>query len=92
MPPALWRVIELNPGAGFTSVSVAPGVRVIARHTVEATATGSRVNLSIRYEGLFGPWLARWTRNLNERYLAMEAHGLQSRCIELAAKPYLLAL
>jgi hypothetical protein len=88
LPPATWRVTELNPGAGFTWVSVAPGVRVTARHTVEAIAMGSRVTLSIHYEGLLGAWLARWTGDLNERYLAMEANGLRAHCIDLAAKPY----
>lgn len=85
LPPAFWRVTELEPGAGFTWVSVAPGIRVTARHTVEAIALGSRVTLSIHYEGLLGGWLARWLRDLNERYLAMEADGLKARCMELAA-------
>ena len=86
LPPAYWRVTELNPGGDFTWVSVAPGVRVTARHAVEANASGCRVNLSIRYEGLLGAWLARWTRTLNERYLAMEANGLKARCSALATK------
>jgi hypothetical protein len=88
LPPALWRVTELNPGAGFSWVSRAPGVRVTARHTAEAIRIGSRVTLSIHYEGLLGGFLARWTRDVNARYLALEANGLKARCIELAAKPY----
>jgi hypothetical protein len=47
---------------------------------VEAIATGSRVSLSIHYGGLFGPCLAWWTHNLNERYLRMEAEGLKAHC------------
>jgi len=86
-PPAFWRVTELNPGAEFTWVSRAPGIRVTANHQVNAIALGSRVTLSIRYEGLMGALLARWTRHLNERYLAMEAAGLKARCGELAARP-----
>jgi hypothetical protein len=85
LPPALWRVTELTPGRGFTWVSVAPGVRVTARHIVGALPTGSHVTLSIHYQGWLGAWLARWTRNLNERYLEMEANGLKARCAELAA-------
>jgi hypothetical protein len=84
LPPALWRVTELTPDEGFTGVSVAPGVRVTARHQVEAIATGSRVTLSIRYEGLLSGLLARWTGELNERYLGMEANGLKARCTDLA--------
>jgi uncharacterized membrane protein len=84
LPPARWQVIDMRPGEGFAWVSVAPGVRVTATHEVVANPTGSRVTLSIRYEGLFGSWLARWTHNLNERYLAMEAEGLKARCIRSA--------
>src|SRR5262245_33939484 len=51
LPPAFWRVVELNPGAGFTWVSRAPGARVTARHAAEAAASGTRVTLSIHYEG-----------------------------------------
>ena len=80
LPPAWWRVTDLNPGVEFTWVSTAPGLKVTARHIVEVIASGSRVNLSIHYEGLFGPCLAWWTHNLNERYLRMEAEGLKARC------------
>ena len=88
LPPAFWRITELNPGADFTWISRAPGVRVTARHAVEASALGTRVTLSIRYEGWLGLLLARWVGDLNERYLALEASGLQARCIALAAKPF----
>jgi ribosome-associated toxin RatA of RatAB toxin-antitoxin module len=84
LPPAWWRVTELNPDAGFTSVSVAPGVRVMARHWIEPAADGCRVTLSIRYEGLLGALLARWVGDLNDRYLALEADGLKARCVSLA--------
>jgi len=86
--PAYWRVTELTPGFFFTWVSVAPGVRVTARHSVKPTATGGLVTLSIRYEGIFGSWLARWVGDLNQRYLALEAGGLKSHCAALAATPY----
>jgi uncharacterized membrane protein len=85
LPPAFWQVTELSPGASFTWLSVAPGVRVTARHTVDASGTGSRVTLSILYEGLLSLLLAWWTRRLNERYLSMEANGLKAHCTNLAA-------
>jgi uncharacterized membrane protein len=84
LPPAWWQVTELNPGAGFTWISRAPGVRVTARHTVEETDAGTRATLSIRYEGLVGKLLARWVGELNARYLNMEASGLKARCAGLA--------
>lgn len=91
LPPAWWLVTELVPGRQFTWVSTAPGVRVTARHVVEATAGGSRVTLSIRYEGWFGTLLARFTHGLNERYLAMEATGLKDYCERHVATPELRA-
>lgn len=87
LPPARWQVTEFNPGVGFTSVSVAPAVRVVARHWIEPARDGCRVTLSIRYQGLLGAWLARWVGDLNDRYLALEATGLKARCTELAATP-----
>jgi hypothetical protein len=87
LPPAFWRVTELQPGASFTWVSRAPGVRVTARHAADVIAIGTRATLSICYEGLLGALLARWVGDLNDRYLALEAAGLKARCTELAAKP-----
>jgi len=86
LPPAYWRVTEFDPGAGFTWVSWAPGVRVTARHQVEALGDGVRVTLTIHYGSWLGGLLARWVGELNDRYLALEAAGLRARCIELAAR------
>jgi uncharacterized membrane protein len=86
LPPAYWRVTELDPGASFTWISRAPGVRVTARHMVEAIPAGTHVTLSVHYGGWMAGLLARWTGELNDRYLAMEAGGLKARCAELAAR------
>jgi hypothetical protein len=80
LPPANWRVTELEPGIHFTWVSVAPGVRVTARHSVESTPTGSRVTLALHYHGLLGNLLAQMTRGITRRYLALEANGLKACC------------
>jgi hypothetical protein len=89
LPPAFWRVTELTPGRSFTWLSVAPGVRVTARHTVIASDAGSRVIVSIHYGGPLGALLAQWLRKLNKCYLAMEANGLKARCTETPGQPYL---
>lgn len=86
LPRACWRVTKLEPKAGFTWVSTAPGVRVTGTHTIEPSPSGCRVTLSIDYAGLFGPLLARWTGALTDRYLALEANGLKARCVALAAQ------
>ena len=80
LPPAKWRVTELDePRRSFTWVSWGPGVRVIARHGVEALGEGSRATLSLRFSGVLGGLFAYVTRGLNERYLALEAKGLKQR-------------
>ncbi len=78
-PPALWRLTAIEPGKSFTWISTAPGVRVIAHHSVTETAGGSRVTLSLEYQGFFGGLLAGMTTGITERYLAFEAHGLKAR-------------
>jgi len=83
-PPALWTITAIEPGHGFTWVNQAPGIKVIAHHVAEPIARGSRATLSLKYEGFLAALLARVTRNITNRYLAMEANGLKAR----AENPY----
>jgi hypothetical protein len=46
LPPAVWQITELDAGRSFTWVTRSPGVRVTARHWVEAREGGSRATLS----------------------------------------------
>jgi hypothetical protein len=85
LPRADWRVTELEDGRGFTWVTRGAGVRVTARHWVEATPGGSRATLSVAFAGLFGGFVGRLTRNLNECYLRLEAEGLKRRSESLPA-------
>ena len=78
-PPALWKVTAIEPGKSFTWESAGPGLRVVGRHSVESTATGSRATLLLDYSGIFGELLARVTRDITERYLELEAKGLKAR-------------
>ena len=77
--PTVWRVTELEEGRGFTWVTRSAGVRVKARHYVEPTAQGTRATLSLDFSGPLAPLVARLTRGLTERYLALEARGLKQR-------------
>jgi uncharacterized protein YndB with AHSA1/START domain len=79
LPPAEWKVTELDEGRSFTWVTRSPGVRVTARHGVEANQGGSRATLSLQFSGLLGPLVACLTRGLTERYLCLEARGLRER-------------
>ena len=78
-PPALWKITAIEPGRSFTWVSGAPGLRVIARHSVEPTATGSKATLSLQLHGIFGGLWGYLTRGITQRYLAHEATGLKAR-------------
>ena len=77
-PPALWTVTEVGERS-FTWVSRAPGMVVAARHYVTPIDTGARAALSLNFAGLFGPFFGWLTRDINNRYLAMEAAGLKRR-------------
>jgi uncharacterized protein YndB with AHSA1/START domain len=77
--PATWQVSELQPERSFTWITRSPGVCVTGEHGVEPTVGGTRVMLSLRFSGVLGPLVARLTRGLNQRYLALEAKGLSER-------------
>jgi uncharacterized membrane protein len=77
--PARWQITELEEGHCFTWITRAPGVLVTARHCVEGAGNRSRATLSLEFSGPLGPLVARLTRGLNTRYLALEAQGLKKR-------------
>jgi Polyketide cyclase / dehydrase and lipid transport len=78
LKPAVWRVTELDDHH-FTWTTSGPGIRMTARHDVEAASAGSRVTLSLELSGLLA-WLAvRVAGELTERYIATEAEGLKQR-------------
>lgn len=79
VPPAVWRVTQLDDGRSFTWVTGSALARATGRHSVEPTTGGSRATLSISYSGLLGGVVGRLTRDLNDRYLALEARGLKAR-------------
>jgi uncharacterized protein YndB with AHSA1/START domain len=79
VPPAEWRVTELDEGRSFTWVTGSALARATARHQVEPIPSGTRATLAIRYSGLLGGLVGRLTRALNDRYLALEAAGLKAR-------------
>jgi hypothetical protein len=57
-----------------------PGLRTIGRHAVEPIQHGSRVILSIEFQGFLKRVAVNMFRTLNEEYLNMEAAGLKRRC------------
>jgi hypothetical protein len=77
--PAVWEVTTLD-SRGFVWSMRAPGVQVAGEHWIEAKGAGSRVRLALHFSGLLGGFLGYLYRDLNQRYLGMEAEGLRRRC------------
>src|SRR5262245_56805427 len=78
-PPALWKVVAIEPGRSFVWRTGAPGMRVYGHHAVAPVPGGTRATLTLRYEGSLGALFARLTRGITERYLGYEAAGLKRR-------------
>jgi uncharacterized protein YndB with AHSA1/START domain len=77
--PSVWTVTQFDAGHSFTWSASGPGFRVLGIHGVEPIEDGSRVTLSIRFEGLLGGIMGRLLRKLNVEYMDMEAAGLKLR-------------
>jgi hypothetical protein len=79
--PAVWRVTSLDQKRQtFAWTTTSLGVKILARHEVEAIGSLSRVTLSLDYSGILGPVMARLLHDLNLDYLAREANGLRAYC------------
>ena len=78
-PPAVWKVTAILPGKSFTWESVAPGIRTVGHHSVEATPSGSRATLTVDISGALGGVLGWVTKDITQRYIDFEAQGLKAR-------------
>jgi uncharacterized protein YndB with AHSA1/START domain len=79
LPVATWSVTELVPGTSFTWAAHGPGLRTTGKHEVAPDGDWSIATLTLDQEGLFGGLMGRLTKDLTERYLALEAEGLKRR-------------
>lgn len=79
--PAVWQVTSLDEQRHiFAWTTHTFGIKINARHQVDAIGARSRVTLSLTYTGVVGAVLARAYRDLNWDYLAREANGLRGHC------------
>lgn len=63
LPTSVYEITEWDEAArSFAWVSSAPGVRTTATHTVSATPTGSRLDLSVGFAGPLGRVMGRLMR------------------------------
>ncbi|MGA7243521.1 MAG: SRPBCC family protein [Terracidiphilus sp.] len=81
LAPAVWCVTSLDQKRRiFAWTTRNLGVKIVARHQVDAIGNFSRVTLSLHYSGVLGAILARIYRDLNRDYLSREAGGLRAYC------------
>jgi hypothetical protein len=79
--PAVWQVTSLDERRHvFAWTTHTFGIKIVARHQVDAIGALSRVTLSLTYFGVVGTVLARAYRDLNWDYLTREANGLRGHC------------
>jgi ribosome-associated toxin RatA of RatAB toxin-antitoxin module len=79
---AVWTVTRLVEGRGFDwETRPMPGLRVVARHWIEAADGGCRVTLSLRSSGpLAWPTARIVAGETSGRNVRLEADGLKRRC------------
>ena len=77
--PAVWEVIQIQPGRSFTWVTRSPGLLVTGSHAVQRSGTGSLAKLSVAYGGLLAGVVARLLGATTHRLLSLEANGLKKR-------------
>jgi uncharacterized membrane protein len=83
--PAVWQVIELEDGRGFTWVTRAPGLHMKAGHGVERRGVGCRVELSFEMSGLLAPAMSLLYGAMIAKYVTTESQKLKQRCESAAA-------
>jgi uncharacterized membrane protein len=86
LPAAVWMVTVLQRQRYFAWENLAPGVRAIAGHRLEATGGNeTRVTLSIMWTGWLAPLVRLLYGRLARRYVRTEAESLK-RHVESAAR------
>ena len=79
--PSVWQVTSLDERRHiFAWTTHTFGIKIVARHQVDAIGARSRVTLSLSYTGVVGAVLARAYRDLNWEYLTREANGIRGHC------------
>ncbi|MEU7903579.1 SRPBCC family protein [Actinoplanes sp. NPDC049118] len=78
LPEGTWEVTVWDAPAYFEFRQRSGGVTSVAGHRVEALEEGrSRLTLTLEMRGLLVPVVALFYKGLTERYLTLEAQGMQ---------------
>ena len=76
---AVFEVTAWQPDRGFDWVTRNAAVTASARHTIEPIGHGSRVTLSVTFSGPLAALVVWLYGGLTQRYVDMEAEGLERR-------------
>jgi uncharacterized membrane protein len=77
LPPARWRVTELEPGRSFTWETSAAGVTTVGGHVVEQDGERAVITLTLRIHGPLA-WLAgALMGGLARKHVGMELEGFR---------------
>jgi uncharacterized membrane protein len=85
LPPARWRVTELEPGRTFIWETTAAGVTTAGEHVVEQDGERAVITLTLRMHGPLA-WLAAvaWG-GLARKHVAMELEGFRRTAASASA-------
>jgi uncharacterized membrane protein len=84
LPPLVWRVTDLQPGASWTWAQRSAGGSTLAHHSVTPIAEGrTLVRQTLDQRGPIGALVGHLMRATTRRYLALEAQGLKARSEQL---------
>jgi hypothetical protein len=78
LPDGTWDITVWDPPSYFEWSQKSGGVTSVAGHRVETLDEGrSRLTLSLDMRGLLIPVVGLFYRDLTNRYMAVEAHGIK---------------
>lgn len=84
LPTTLYEVTAWDPPRRFEWINRSLALRVVANHTIDPIAIGSRVKLTVTFEGWLAWVVAPLAGKLTAQYIELEANGLKRRCEESA--------
>lgn len=77
MPVAVWEVSDFEPNRSFTWATRAPGVRVVARHDLTPTGSGTRADMAVDMTGPLAGLVTALSGQRIRGFVRMETDGLR---------------
>lgn len=85
--PAIWTVISLEPGRGFSWQTSSPGVVVVGSHRIAPCSEDTtRVTLFISVDGFLAKLVWPFIAGMVRGYVQLEAESLAEKCLGAASR------